>query len=536
MAIQQLQLADFMSFFKGNIHNYGLHVYKWDEKKKKESGTNATVKNKLLTEVQYTDHLEGRKGLGIIPINEINKCCFGVIDVDLYNFNLEDYLEAIERNNFPLVPFKSKSNGLHIYLFLKNFVEARIVIGLLTKMISYLSLDILIKAKLNKITEIFPKQYKLEKNSVGSWINLPYFNSSDTKQYTIKNKKALKLADALIHIKSKQLTVSDVTAFLSDLPFQDAPPCLQALYLLDPFRKNTSRNNYLFSFGVYLKKKDENFFEQTLFEVNSNLKNPLTGDELEKTILQSLRKKDYIYKCTESPCVDFCNQGACKKREFGVGKEYGYFSNLEYGSMTQINMSEPYYEWEVKVQDEKEFKKLRFRNEDEIIKQDVFLRLCFKDLHVLPIKMKQVEWFKIINHSLTDLKIVEVAQEDDTSPVNLFRTLFFDFLLSRAMAQNKEQILNKRVFFDETCGEYYFRVKDLLEYLYIKKNFRYYDLTEIHGLLKDFKTKPKQVWTESREKQIRVVSITVQTIEEQQDINITPLKPEFEKYEDKEAF
>ena len=536
MAIQQLQLADFMSFFKGNIHNYGLHSYKFDSEQKKESGTNATIKNKLLIEAQYINHLEGRKGLGIIPINEINKCCFGVIDVDLYDFNLEDYLDAIERNNFPLVSFKSKSGGLHVYLFLKHFIEARVVIGLLTKIIGYLSLDILIKEKLNKITEIFPKQYKLEKNSVGSWINLPYYDGNKTKQYAIKNKKALKLADALVHIKSKQVTVEDVKAFLADLPFQDAPPCLQALYILDPFRKNTSRNNYLFSFGVYLKKKDETFFEQTLFGINSNLAHPLNSDELEKTILQSLRKKDYVYRCKESPCVDFCNQSECKKREFGVGKEYGYFSNLEYGKMVQINMSEPYYEWEVKIQDTEEFKKLRFRNEEEIIKQDVFLRLCFKELHVLPIKMKQVEWFKIINHSLIDITIVEVAQEDDTSPVNLFRTLFFDFLLNRAMAQNKEQILNKRVFYDETCGEYYFRVKDLLEYLYIKKNFRYYDLTEIHGLLKDFKTKPKKVWTENREKQVRIVSITTQTIEEQQDTKVTPLKPDFEKYEEEEPY
>ena len=535
MPIQQLQLADFMSFFKGNIHNYGLHVYKYIENKK-ESGTNATVKNKLLTEIQYQDHLEGRKGLGIIPINEKNKSCFGVIDVDLYNTDLTDYLMAIEKNNFPLVPFKSKSGGLHIYLFLKNFVDARVVIGLLTKMISYLSLDILIKEKLNKITEIFPKQFKLEKNSIGSWINLPYYDSDKTKQYAIKNSGALSLENALVYIKTKQVTVEDVKIFLSDLPFQDAPPCLQALYILDPFRKNTSRNNYLFSFGVYLKKKDENFFEQTLFEINSSLVNSLSKDELEKTIIQSLRKKDYIYKCTESPCVDFCNQSACKKREFGVGKEYGYFSNLEYGKMFQIKMIEPYYEWEIRVQKEKEFKKLRFINEEAIIKQDVFLRLCFRELRVLPIKMNQIEWFKIINHSLVDITVIEVASEDDTSPINLFRILFFDFLLNRAMAQNKEQILNKRVFYDETCGEYYFRVKDLLEYLFIKKNFRFYTLTEIHGLLHDLKTKPKKIWTENREKQIRVVTITIQTIEEQRDIEVTPLKPDFKKYEEKEAF
>jgi len=525
-----------MSFFRGNIHNYGLHSYRFDKEKKKESGTNITVKNKLLTEAQYLDHLESRKGLGIIPINEINKCCFGVIDVDLYNFNLEDYLTASERNNFPLVPFKSKSGGLHFYLFLKTFVEARVVIGLLTRMIGYLSLDILIKEKLNKITEIFPKQYKLEKDSVGSWINLPYYDSANTKQYAVKNKKALGLADALVYIKSKQVTVTDAKVFLDDLPFQDAPPCLQALYLLDPFRKNTSRNNYLFSFGVYLKKKDENFFEQALFEINSNLAHPLSGDELETTILQSLRKKDYIYKCTESPCVDFCNQAACKKREFGVGKEYGYFSNLEYGKMVQINMSEPYYEWEVKTQEGKEFKRLRFKNEEEIIKQDVFLKLCFRELRVLPIKMKQVEWFKIINHSLVDLEVVEVSREDDTSPVILFRSLFFDFLLNRAMAQTKEQILNGRAYYDESCGEYYFRVKDLLEYLYIKKNFRFYGLTEIHGLLHDFKTKTKKVWTENREKQIRVLSMTIQTVEEQQDLKVTPLEPDFKKHEEKEAF
>ena len=107
---------------------------------------------------------------------------------------------------------------------------------------------------------------------------------------------------------------------------------------------------------------------------------PLDAREIEDTILSSLRKKDYGYKCTQSPLCDYCNKQECKLREFGIGKDSGYFSVIEYGQLTQVKTSEPYYEWLVRVQGAEEWTRLRFQRESDIIGQDAFLQLCRLEL------------------------------------------------------------------------------------------------------------------------------------------------------------
>jgi hypothetical protein len=530
--IPSLQLADYMDIFTGNIHNYGVHQYAFT-KEGKEAGKNSTVTNKLVTIAQYKDHLAGKMGLGIIPISEKGEAKFGVIDLDVYDSDLSIYLEAIEASNFPLVPFRSKSGGLHIYMFLKQAVAAKVVIDLLNDMIVLLSLDLYIKHKLNRIIEVFPKQSKASAESIGSWINMPYYNASDTKQYAIRGGSPLTLDEALAHIKMKRATVAEIKNFLGEIAYKDGPPCLQSISLLRFLDKNSGRNNFLFSFAVYLKKKDPEFWEQGLFEVNESLKAPLLKDEIEGTIIGSLRKKDYIYKCNEAPCVDFCRKALCKKRDFGIGKEGGYFSDLDYGQLFQIQSYEPYYEWEIKALTEEKFKRLRFKNEQDIIGQDAFLKLCFRELHILPIKLKQSEWFKLLNQSLATMQVVEVAKEDDTAPIGLFKSILLEFLTDRAMAQTREQILNKRVYFDASSKVYYFRTVDLIEFIFTARSFKFYSPGDIHGLLKDFKVYTARIRLDG-DRQIRVYAIKEEDVMNIGMVNTEVFKAEFA--ESKEQF
>lgn len=523
MTNQDLGFASFREIFIGNTKNYGEHIYEF-EGNEKEKGTNKTVTNVLLTDRQYRNHLEGEIGLGIIPIDENNKCHFVVADIDVYDMDLSLYINAIERNNFPLVSFKSKSGGLHIYMFFKSLIPASVGINLMKRLMGLLSIDLLIKNRLNKTIEIFPKQSKLQGGQIGSWINLPYFDAKKSKQCVIRNNKLLSLEDGLIYIKDKKVTIQDVKSFVHDLPYSDAPPCLQSIFLLNPMTKNTGRNDYLFSFGVYLKKKDENFFEQNLFQINRTIETPLESEELEKTILSSLRRKDYTYKCTQSPCVDFCNKNICKKREYGIGKAGGYFSELEYGKMFQIKTRPPHYKWEVKSQNDKEFKTLFFRSENELIKQDTFLNLCLREIHFLPVKMKQSEWSKLINQYLIDMQIEEVSESDDFSNRTLFKGHLQDFLNKRAMAQTKDQINNNRVFHNKKLYEYYFRGRDLLKYLY-KEGFRAFQPTEIYTLLKEYGAIPKTIRTESR-RSIRAWLLPEKQIKENLE-NDKPFEPDF---------
>lgn len=502
-----LQVSEFMALFRGNNHAYGQHAYAYKESGKEE-GKNSTVREKLLTMEQYKAHLNGEMGLGIIPIGDDNKCFFGVIDVDVYD-GLAPYIEAIERSNIPLVPFRSKSGGLHLYAFLKAPTDAKAVVEVLGQFSVLLGLDLLVKQRNNKMIELFPKQHKLQEGGIGNWINLPYYNAKAPKQYAVKGGEPLSFDDALAYAKDKRKTIGELRAFLADVAHGDGPPCLQTIMTLNDTSANSGRNNYLFSFAVYLKKKDPDFWEQKLFEINAGLRDPLPKEEVEGTIISSLRKKDYTYKCFDAPCSTYCRRPLCKTREYGIGKEGGYFSELEYGKMRQYRTSEPYYEWEVKVQGSESFVMLRFHNEEEIIKQDMFLRLCFRELHLLPIKMKQSEWFKLVNTALAELEVVAVDREDDTSPHALFRTLFVDFIANRAMAQTRMQIMNKRVYHDKAKDCYYFRTQDLVEFVFVGKSFRYFAPSDVHALMKDLHVKQSvRIKTESG-KQFRVNELSV---------------------------
>jgi hypothetical protein len=526
-----LILADFMDLFAGDTLNFGVHAYKFTDAGK-EAGTNSTVTNRLLTMEEYKEHLAGNKGLGIIPINEKNEVKFGVIDLDVYDSDLQIYVDAIERNNLPLVPFKSKSGGLHLYMFVRSWVSAKSVVEILHSIVNVLNLDLYIKHKLNRIIEIFPKQTKLAQGGVGSWINLPYYNEAKTRQCAIRSGKELSLSEALAYAKAKRVSLTEARTLLNELPYTDAPPCLQTIHLLDVMGKNSGRNNYLFSFAVYLKKKEPEFWEQRLYEVNNTLQEPLKRDEVEGTILNSLRKKDYTYKCNEQPCVEYCRRELCKKRDFGIGKEGGYFSELEYGALTQIRSAEPYYEWEVKLPTADKFTRMRFKSEADIIGQDVFLRLCFRDLHILPIKIKQVEWYKLINQALAEVKVVDVDQADDASAMGMFKQLFQEYLTDRAMAATKDQILTKRAYHDEMSHKYYFRAIDLSNYVFVSKMFRYFAPADIHGVLRDFGAVATRIKTESG-KQLRVYEISEEALEKVATLSMEPFEAKFvDKSED----
>ena len=506
MPINALAIDNFYKLFTGSKEAYGIHDYNFSSDGKKEDGTNRTVKKQVRLD-HYTGHLEGKRGLGIIPITQGNKCKFVVIDIDIYDReeDLQMFMTTIEDHKFPIVPFRSKSGGLHLYVFFKDLTIVKQAVEAVQLMIAVLSLDIYYKRVESRMVEVFPKQKKVSEvnREFGSWINLPYFNALDTKQGVVYRGEMLELNKGLAYAASRKTDVDSIRAFVDNLPFSDAPPCLQTMYLLNVIGEHDGRNNYLFSFCAYLKKKDENFFEPKLFEINESLLAPLETDEIERTIIQSHKRKDYTYKCTEHPCVLYCNKPMCKNREFGIGKQDGYFSNLEYGLLTQVRTSRPYYEWQIKKQGALEFITLRFKNEDEIIKQDAFLRLCFRELHMLPYKLKQSEWIKIVNQSLVEVIIDEINEQDYASAETMFKNYFVEFITTRAKAETKEQLLNSLTYYSKQEDVYYFRVKDFSDFLMVKKQFFLMTPDEIHPMLKDMGCTSGKCTTESR-KQIRI--------------------------------
>src|SRR5210317_486397 len=137
-----------------------------------------TIK-KPVTDELWENHLKGTEpALGIIPINEDNNCRWGCIDIDTYPFDHLKLIKRIREKNFPLITFRSKSGGAHVFLFTKEFVPASLIRQKLQMMASDLGFS---KA------EIFPKQstIKADRGDVGNFLNMPYHGGDRTTRYAI---------------------------------------------------------------------------------------------------------------------------------------------------------------------------------------------------------------------------------------------------------------------------------------------------------------------------------------------------------------
>ena len=112
------------------------------------------VKREPVTDELWQNHLNGKDSLGVIPINDNNQCRWGCIDIDSYaGFDHKKLIQKIKFLKLPLVVFRSKSGGAHVFLFTSAYVSARLMQEKLMQ----------IKAVLGYGgSEVFPKQTELK--------------------------------------------------------------------------------------------------------------------------------------------------------------------------------------------------------------------------------------------------------------------------------------------------------------------------------------------------------------------------------------
>ena len=472
-------LEDYRKLFSGNMSAHGVHLRTGEtDETGKTRGKNYTIVEPVIDEL-YVKHLVGEQGLGIIPIRSDGTVVFSVLDVDVYSTDHAQILQTIYGYSLPLIPFRSKSGGLHLYIFYDSAVKANESITILTQLKHLLCLD--------KKTEIFPKQKALKPDEVGNWINLPYFNSLETTQYLIcRDGTSLDLGPALAYIKSNRISKKDIERILEALPLSDAPPCLQGIYLAST---TSHRNNYLFSMAVYYKAKLGDDFENAVVEANSALDKPIEIDRLQRTAIASNRKKNYCYNCSEEPIVSICDKTECKKRKYGIGGSE--VSDLSYEEFTQYKSDPPYYGWKI------DSVELKFFKESDIINQAMFRELCFRHLHKLPMKLADNVWTRIVNTAIVNMQVQEVNKEDDISSGSLFTTYLTEFMTKRAPAVTKDQLLVDRVYYDKDYHIYIFKPKNFVIFLHVQKQFRVYQQTEIQDKLRSLGAVPCRVYISS---------------------------------------
>jgi len=318
--VDMIELEKFINIFEGLDSAYGQTV-KTDQfsEKGKHKTKSFTIKN-TVTKKLWEEHLKGSDpGLGIVPINQDNKCKWGCIDIDTYPFDHKKFILKLKEKNIPMIVCRSKSGGAHAFLFTKQFVPAAVMRA---------KLKLIASAMGFAGAEIFPKQdyIRVDRGDTGSFLNLPYHAHERTVRYaygvegnvlTLEEFFEVHENTALDEAKINELKIAADKEEKDD--FKGMPPCL--VTLLSDGVPDGQRNNCMYNVGVYLKKRhpDKDEWQGHMFTYNKQFMDPpLDASEI-NTLIGSLDSKDYQYKCKDEPIHSFCDAKKCALREFGVG-------------------------------------------------------------------------------------------------------------------------------------------------------------------------------------------------------------------------
>lgn len=474
MHVSPALINNFSKMFAGNKSYYGHTILTGSARKNgkllaKSWGCTAANGDPELSWEMYKNHLEGDKGLGIAPIDINNNCRFGVIDVDDYNLNPKTFMRIVADYNLPFQLFRSKSGGLHIYIFFSEEVKAKDVRYILDKFVLIFGLP--------RKTEIFPKQERLFNSSNPNWINLPYYGGTDSYMYDVMC-NPMGLESALLVIEKRKTTYDNLKRIYEELPLNDGPICLQSLYIRsDDMVDGDGRNNYLFNLGIYYKVSDSVNFEEKLMSANQKMYEPKEEDTMIKQILNPINKKSYSYRCSDHPLCDNCAVELCKLRKFGKGSDE--VSSLSFEELKQIKTDPPHYIWIINGHE------MVFYKESELRDQKSFADQCMRFLHIVPNFIKPVRWNSILNKAFQDIVVIDVDPEDDLSPGALLWDYFREFILDSPKAQSKEQVKAGYIYKDLENNLFCFKKKRLQAFLKFEKNFNYFTITEIQKRLFD---------------------------------------------------
>ena len=109
---------EFFDLFKGLERAHGRYDLATENQGGQKQGGTARTVQETLTLHEWELHLKGERGLGVIPIRDDNKVYWGAIDIDVYDLNLEEFSKSLSSS--PIIPCRTKSGGLHLYVFFKE--------------------------------------------------------------------------------------------------------------------------------------------------------------------------------------------------------------------------------------------------------------------------------------------------------------------------------------------------------------------------------------------------------------------------------
>ena len=431
-----IMLEKFKSIFEGLERAHGVTKIGQSNGNGTKVKGQSFVKREPVTDELWQKHLDGTESLGVIPINDKNQCKWGCIDIDSYaGFNHSELIQKIDKLNLPLIVFRSKSGGAHVFLFTENYVSAKSMQDKLTE----------IKAVLGYGgSEVFPKQTELKsQDDTGNFLNLPYFNCKSTTRYAFHRTGQAATIDAFFGLY-ETTKVKDVDSIKVERPvteFNDAPPCIEILSINKI--GEGGRNNALFHYGVYAKQKWPAEWKSKLILFNATaMEKPLSDSEVQ-IIVNQHDKKEWGYKCNDQPMCSVCDKTLCRKRKFGIGQDI-MFPGLT--DLQVIDLEDPYYYLNV------DGERLYLENVKYLRQQSLFQEACMKQLRFRPPTLKEKDWVLITNLLLNNAEVTEPAEGLRTE--DQLQNHLEEFCLNRQVSTDKNDLKKGGVWTSE--GNHHF--------------------------------------------------------------------------------
>jgi hypothetical protein len=435
----------------------------------KHGGFAETVHAPVTPEL-FDGHLQGLYGVGVVPILDDGTCWWGAIDVDIDKRpELQMVAADVRRMELPLIPCRSKSGGVHLYLFCSEAVPATLVRAKLMEWSVALGYS---------GVEVFPKQVRLAgPRDFGNWINLPYFSAatkSGTARYAVRADGTQLTAEEFLALATTlAVTAQELheMAAPSDLNFGDllheAPPCLQCIAAKGGAGDGNS-NKMMFNVGVYLRKRHGDLWDGEFDQYNKEpFINTPRGHKEMIGLTRSVNRKSYEYTCNEPPLAQVCNRQICLTRKHGIGSGNEEDPGVVFGSLRKIDTQPPAWIWDV------DGARIELTTE-QLKDQGRFHTACIEVLNKWPAPMKPAAWSNLIRDKLASVEVVPAPP--DASPEGSMWQHLQHYTLGYTKARTRDELLDGRPWMpsDEDATRYgkevvtgrvYFRASDFKHYL-----------------------------------------------------------------------
>jgi len=426
----------FMDLFVGLARAHGEYRPTGKVSAKGKAEGKAKTLKEPVTEKLWKDHLSGRLGLGIVPVDDEGLTKFGAIDVDIYDLDPVELEGRIRSAGLPLLLCRTKSGGAHLLLFLKERGSAREVRSRLRKYAETLGYP---KA------EIFPKQDKIEDDDCGSWINMPYFGDS---------RKAIREGRELT--AEEFLALADRMTMIEADDFEGAPPCLKAAIARGV--SEGIRDNTAFAVCVYCKARHgEGWQDEARFLIRKHIPS-LDKEQALKTVRSVGKKASYRYRCKDEPLASLCDKERCAEAEYGV-RERRADLGIRLANLRKIKTDPP--TWVVEI----DGKDLELKDTDDLTLQPRFRRRCFEEFNVWPRAIRSRDWDEIIaelGRNCTDL-----SAPDDAGRTGEVMGQVSNYFGDRMRAKHKDELISGKPY--EEDGFLLFNSTFLLDWLKKKR-------------------------------------------------------------------